>query len=344
MKALRKLKEGPLNVELCDIDVPEINDNEVLIKVAAAGVCGTDIKIKNGTTWSNPPVTLGHEISGTIAKMGKNVSGLEIGERVVAETAQEICGKCYFCRTGNYLMCKDRLSIGYGTDGGMAEYIKIRQEIIHKIPENVPMDEASLCEPAAVATHAVFDSVEILSTDTVLVAGAGAIGLLVAQIVKSLGAKVIMTGLTKDEKRLALAKELGIDVTVDIQKEDIKSVIEKETDGGLGVNFAYECSGSAASINMCLPLVRNKGRFIQIGLTKPNLEIPYSLLTGHEIGIIGTFGHKWDSWEHALKLISTGKINVSKLITHKFDLEDWQQAFDIAESGEGIKVVIHPNK
>ena len=113
MKALRKLKEGPMNMELVDIAVPEISDEEVLIQVVAAGVCGTDIKIKNGTTWSNPPVTVGHELSGVITKVGDHVAGLHVGDRVVAETAQIICGKCYYCRTGNYLMCKDRLRLRY---------------------------------------------------------------------------------------------------------------------------------------------------------------------------------------------------------------------------------------
>ncbi len=342
MKALRKLQEGPLHLELVDVEIPEISEDEVLIEVAAAGVCGTDIKIKNGTTWSNPPVTVGHELSGKIVKMGKAVTGLAIGDRVVAETAQIICGKCYFCRTGNYLMCKDRLSIGYGTDGGMAEYVKIRQDIIHKVPQNVTLDEASLCEPAAVALHAVFDSVTILSTDTVLVAGAGAIGLLVAQIIKTLGAKVLITGLERDAKRLALAKELGIDLPVNLEQEDLKEVVMQQTNGA-GVDYVFECSGSAVSINTCLGLVKNKGRFVQVGLTKPNLEIPYSLLTAREIGILGTFGHKWDSWERALQLIGAGKINVEKLITHRYPLAQWQEAFDVAERGEGIKVVIHPN-
>ncbi len=343
MKALRKMKEGPLCVELCDIPVPEINDDEVLLKIAAAGVCGTDIKILHGTTWSNPPVTLGHELSGFVEKVGKNVKGLEIGDRVVSETAQIICGKCYYCRTGNYLMCKDRLSIGYGTNGAMAEYIKVRQDIIHKVPENISMDEASLCEPAAVALHAVFDTVELSSTDTILVEGAGAIGLLVAQIAKTRGAKVLITGLDRDSARLDLALELGIDVAINIEKQNLKEVV-KELTGGMGVDYVFECSGAVPSITVGLELVKNKGRLIQVGLTKPNVEIPYSLLTGREIGILGTFGHKWDSWEKVLKLISDGKINVDRLITHRFGLEEWEKAFEIAENGSGIKVVIHPNK
>ena len=343
MTALRKTAEGPGHTELADIPVPEIGENEVLIKVHAAGICGTDLKIRAGKTWSNPPVTLGHELSGVIEKTGCKVTEYKPGDRVVSETAQIICGHCWYCKTGSYLMCPERLSIGYGTDGGMAEYIKVRKDIVHMVPDSVSLDEAALCEPTAVAVHAVYDSVDIKAGDIVLVLGCGAIGNLVAQIAKSFGATVIITGLTCDEKRLELARKVGIDYAVNTQTESVEPLLDKLT-GKIGPDYVFDCSGAPAAIRMGMSLLKRKGTFVQVGLTQKNLEIEYSLLTGREIKIAGTFGHNWSSWETALKLMQTGKIDASSLITDRVALKDWEAGFASASSGSGLKVLIYPNQ
>ena len=238
MRAIIKEKEGAGFVTLTERAEPQIKPNEVLIKVDAVGICGTDIKIRAGHTWSNPPVILGHELAGVVVKTGANVKSVKVGDRVVPETAQQICGSCYYCRSGNYLMCNKRLSIGYGVDGGMAEYCAIREDIIHKLPDNIDTTNGAMCEPAAVAVHAVYDAVNLLSTDVVLVSGSGTIGLLVAQIAKSFGTTVIITGLNCDEMRLETARKLGIDYTVNIEKEDLSAVIDRVT-GGVGVDVAF---------------------------------------------------------------------------------------------------------
>ena len=340
MKAIVKLKEGVGNVVLTDRPEPSVKKNEVKIKVEAVGICGTDVKIKHGTTWSNPP---GHELSGTVAEVGEDVKSVKPGDRVVTETGNVVCGHCYYCRTGNFLMCKDRLSIGYGVDGGMAEYCVVREDIVHILPDEIPFDAGSLCEPAAVSVHAVYDAVKVIPTDTVVVIGSGAIGLLVAQLVKNFGATVIVTGLTQDEGRLSVAKELGIDYTVNTQKENVGKIVDDIT-GGRGADLVFECSGSVPGVNTGMSLLKKMGALVQIGLTKPTMEIEYSMLTAKQISLIGTFGHKWQSWDTALKLMQQGKINAGALISHRFPMEKWEEAFDIAESGKGIKVVIFPNK
>lgn len=340
--ALRKLEEGPGHVELVEIPMIEPGENEVLIRVHAAGVCGTDLKIRQGKTWSNPPVTLGHELSGVIEKVGSDVSEFQPGQRVVSETAQVVCGHCYFCRTGNFLMCPERLSIGYGTNGGMASYIKVRKDIVHPVPESVSLDEAALGEPAAVAVHAVYDSVNVKAGDVVLVLGCGTIGNLVGQILHSNGAVVIMTGLTRDAMRLKIAREVGVDYTLDTQTEDAEELVNRVTNG-LGADYVFECSGAPAAIRLGMKLLKRKGTFVQIGLTQPNVEIEYSLLTAHEIRLAGTFGHNWTSWETALRLMASGKINARALITRKVALADWKAGFDSAEAGEELKVLIYPN-
>lgn len=342
MKALMKMKEGEGFVELREHREPTPGKGEVKVKIMAAGICGTDLKIRAGHAWSNPPVVLGHEVCGVVTEVGEGVSGVKVGDRVVCETAQVICGSCYYCRSGNYLMCDKRLSIGYGVDGGMAEYMIAREGIIHHLPDEVSYSNGAVCEPLAVAVHAVYDTAEVLSTDVALVSGCGAIGLLVAQVVRSLGARVIITGLNADLPRLELAKELGIEYAVNVETEDLAARV-KEITGGLGVDLVYDCSGAASAIRSSMACLKKKGKFVQIGLTKPTMEIEYSLLTGREISIIGTFGHKWVSWEAALKLIATGKVQTAPLVTHHFTLDEWEKGFAIAQNLEGIKVMLHPN-
>lgn len=342
MKAVMKTREGVGNVEFCEIEEPKVGPHDVKIAVQAVGICGTDIKIRRGEAWSNPPVVLGHELSGIIAEVGSAVSDLKVGQRVVTETGAVVCGHCYYCKTGNFLMCRDRLSIGYGVDGGMTQFCVVPEDIIHSLPEDVSFEEGSLCEPAAVAVHAVYDSVRPEPGDLVIVIGAGAIGLLVAQIAKDFGATVIITGLTHDRLRLDKAKQLGIDYAVDTQTEDLEALVMKLSEN-MGADLVYECSGSASGVRTGMSMLKKLGSLVQIGLTKPTLEIEYSMLTGKQIRLVGTFGHKWQSWETALHLIQTGKLNTKALITHTFPLSEWEEAFRIAEAQEGIKVVLLPN-
>jgi L-iditol 2-dehydrogenase len=169
MKALLKMAKGKGNVEIMEVEEPEVSAGQVKIKVSVGGICGTDIKIREDMAPYFPPVILCHEFSGIIEDVGEGVKGFQRGDRVISETAQVICGKCYFCKSGNFMMCPNRRSIGYGVDGAFAEYIVVREGIVHKIPEGVSMEEAALCEPLAVAVHAVFDTISLAPTDTVVV-------------------------------------------------------------------------------------------------------------------------------------------------------------------------------
>ncbi|MEA4853633.1 MAG: zinc-binding dehydrogenase [Christensenella sp.] len=339
MKALVKLKRGPGNLELIEVDKPEPKEDEVVIRVESAGVCGTDIKILHDATWSNPPVTLGHEYSGVVDSIGSAVKNLKVGDRVVSETAQVICGNCKYCKTGLSLMCKDRLSIGYGVDGAFAEYIKVRKDIVHKLPDSVSFDDAAMFEPLSVALHATWDKANVLPTDTVLVMGPGAIGQFVSLVTKARGATVVLTGTEKDIDRLKIAKDNGIDYTT----TNISLDYLKETVGVDSVDVVFDCTGALPAIKTAMPLVKPTGKFVQIGLTKPELEIEYSLLTAKEISIIGTFGHQWHNWEQAIELVGKKKLNISNITTGHYPLKEWKQAFDDMEAQRGIKILIHPN-
>jgi len=342
MKALVKTKSGNGYVELQDIPLPVPGANEVKIKVMSAGICGTDIKILHGTNWSNPPVTLGHEFSGVIVEKGDNVKNYNIGDHVVSETAQVICGKCSYCKTGDYIMCPERLSIGYGVDGAFAEYIVVREDILHRIPEGTSFDQAAMCEPAAVAIHAVFSNVEILPYFKVVVMGPGPVGLMVAQAVKSTGATVILMGTVKDKERLEIAKKVGIDYTLNTDEDNVFNSVMEITNN-VGADIIFDCTGSPKAINSALDMIKRKGFMVQIGLTPAKLELDYLKLPLRSIGILGTYGHGWKDWEIALDMISSGKIQCDPVITHHFSFADWEAAFNKSQNGEGVKLMLHPN-
>ena len=340
MKAVIKMEGGAGHIICTEVAKPRVGAGKVLIKVAAAGICGTDLKIQSGDFPCNPPVVLGHEYSGIVEEVGKGVIGVEPGDKVISETAGIVCGKCEFCMSGEYLMCDERLSIGYGVDGAMAEYICVREEIVHKVPQGISLEEAALCEPAAVAFHAVFDCAEIKPFHTVLITGPGTIGQLAAQMVKSTGAQVILAGTKKDAYRLEIAEHLGID-TVMSDQTDLMGYVEKKTKGEL-VDYAFECSGAGAAISGALSCLRKKGMLVQVGLTKDSLIVDYGLIPMKQIQIRGAFGHLNRDWIGVLKMVEKKQIDVKPLITHKYSLNNWQEAFAQAENLDCLKVLLHP--
>jgi L-iditol 2-dehydrogenase len=339
MKAVVKMREGEGNVELVERPIPEPKPGEVRIRVEAAGVCGTDCKIYKGDAWSNPPVILGHEYSGVVDKLGPHVTGIDIGTRVVSETAQVVCGDCEYCKTGRYLMCRKRLSIGYGVDGAFARYITVRKEILHRIPDTTGFNEAALCEPFAVALHGVWDNMEIDPTHLILVSGPGTIGILASLAAKAKGATVLLAGTIHDTQRLNTARELGIDYITDRLNSETLFALT----GASQVDAAIDCTGVGIAINTALELLKPTGRLVQIGLTKPDLEIKYSLLTAKELSINGVFGHRWHNWEQALALMGDKKVDLKRLVTGCYPLERWREAFEQMQEQKGIKTLLIPD-
>ena len=347
MKALRKMKAACGCMELVDIPEPKAARGHVKIKVEYCGICGSDMKFYH---WNMRPglnipipVTFGHEYSGTVAEIGEGVEGIAVGDRVVSETPEIYCGKCEQCRTGNILLCSHKRSIGYQTDGAMADYVAIRQELVHKIPDNVSLKEAALCEPAAVAAHAVYDKAAVQPGDTVIVFGPGTIGLLVLQMVKAAGCRAILVGTGRDKRRLAIGRELGADEILSFDEEDIAEKI-RELTRGRGADAAFECSGAGAVINQAIVSLKKAGELVIVSLF-PNGDIPvsaFNTLVNNEIRITGSYGQRYKGWEKALQLMSSGQLNAGAIETDVFSLEDWEKGFAKAERKEGVKILLKP--
>lgn len=341
MKAVTKLKSGYDEMELVDIDEPSAYDDKVKIKVAYTGICGSDIHTFKGEYNSkNTPVVLGHEFSGVVVEVGKDVSTVKVGDRVTSETTFTTCGECIYCQEKDYNLCPNRTGLGTQVNGSMAEYVIAREESVHVLNENVSLEAAALTEPLACCVHAALEKTTIEENDTVLVFGPGPIGLLLSQVVKAQGAFVILTGITKDRKRLDLAKELGIDVVVDLLQEDLSEIVNQHTNG-YGADKVFDCSGAVPAVNQGLALTKKKGTFVQVGLfaNKTN-EIDQESIIQREINYIGCRSQKPSSWDIALKLLEDGKIDTDKMITKVVSLEEWRNGFEKVMAGDEIKVLI----
>ncbi|MCF6097504.1 zinc-binding dehydrogenase [Thermovorax subterraneus] len=343
MKALLKKDNTYGNMELVEIEEPVINDDQVKIKVEYSGICGSDIHSYKGEYKNlRPPVVLGHEFSGVVVEVGKNVKGIKVGDRVTSETTFYICGECDYCKSGDYNLCPNRKGIGTQVNGSFAEYVVARKESVHVLPDNVDLLSASITEALACAAHAVLEKTDVELSDVVLVFGPGPIGLLTAQVAKARGGYVILAGLTKDEERLKVADRLGIDRTVNIEREDLEQVVKSVT-AGYGVDKVFECSGAVGALNSGISLLRKKGTIVQVGIfSKAYNEVDLEKIVQKEICYIGSRSQKPSSWKLALYLLETGKVNAKAIISDMFDLSEWFRGFEKVMKGEGLKVVLKP--
>ncbi len=342
MKALRKLAAGPGHVALVDVPEPEPSQGQVLVRVERAGICGTDLHILQGHFGKvRPPVTLGHELSGTIASVGPGVTGWTPGDRVTVESEASTCGTCTYCRQGRTQLCADRLALGYGVDGGFAELVAVRHTALHRLPETIGFSEGALCEPLSVAVHAVMERSRLQQGDTALVAGPGPIGLLVLQVAQAAGARVVQSGVAADRDRLEKARALGAVETVASDRESLHETIVKLT-GGPGVSTAFECSGNPAALEDCIRSVRAGGEVILVGLAGRPIHVDVDTLTLKEIGLKGAFVHAHETWKRAVALMESGRVNLKALISAEFPLERWEEAFRQVYTGRGIKVLLRP--
>ena len=344
MEALVKTQAGDGFLEIREMEKPVVGDDEVLIRVRAAGICGSDLHIAGGKYPCNAPVVLGHEFSGEISEVGKNVKNLKIGDRVVAEPHKGGCGYCRHCLTGNVEVCSEKRAIGYKIDGCFLPYLTLPGTSIHKIPDNLSFEHAALTEPLAVVVKAVLERSTVEPEDFVVVLGCGPIGLLAAAAAKAEGARAVMiTGMEQDvDLRLSAALEMGIDYAVNVQKEDVLAKV-KELTNGKGADLVVEASGAPPAIKQAFEIVRIDGRMSAIGITGAgDVPVPWGVALHKAARMMWSFSSNWTSWERALSILSNRKINVEPLITHTFPLREFEKAFDLLKNLQAIKILLMP--
>lgn len=333
----------PLAVELRDIAVPEIGDTDVLLRVGAVSVCGSDVHQAYSThSWPvNVPVVLGHEFAGTVAKVGRAVTGFREGDRVVSETAAEVCGECMLCRTGRYNLCPRRKGFGYGIDGAMASYVKVPARCLHHIPDSLPFELACLSEPHAVAYNAMCVNSTIRPGDSVVVLGPGPIGLLCARMAALAGADpLIVAGRSADASRLETAKALGATHVVDVQRENLEEIVRSLNP--LGADLVCDASGASRPLDAALAIVRADGQITKVGWSPDDVPIDINPLVQKNIRLQGSFSHNFPVWERVIHLLDRRRTLPETIVGLTSSLEGWREAFDAMHDGRVIKSVLIP--
>lgn len=329
----------PGDIEFREAEKPVPGDNDVLIKMIRIGVCGSDIHVYHGKhPYTSYPVIQGHEVSGEVIEIGKNVSRIKVGDKVVVQP-QVVCGECYPCRTGDYNICDSLKVMGFQTEGLAKEYCSVDESKVLKVPDSMSFDQAAVVEPAAVACHALGRSKMDLSGKNILVLGAGTIGNLVAQAAKAKGAaKVIITDLS--DFRLNIAKECGIDVTVNTSREKLSDVILREF-GSDKADLILECVGVQPTITDAVANARKGSSIIIVGVYPDEVKVNMGLVQDREISLIGTLMYKEEDYKEAIKLISENKIKADKIITDYFSFKDYDAAYKhIQHQGDKVMKVM----
>ncbi len=338
MRALVKATAGP-GFELRDVQRPTIRDDEVLIKVRRAGVCGTDVHIYEWDAWAQgrcrPPFTVGHEFAGDVVEVGRLVTDVKIGDRVTAE-GHIVCGRCHLCRTGNAHVCPNTRIIGVDRDGCFADYIAMPATNVWHLDDAVSYEIGGIHDPMGNAFHTALVGTE-LPGKTVLVTGCGPIGIFAVGICRAAGASHIVAS-DVNATRLALAKQMGANDAV-TPKEAGDAV--KRTTQGLGVDVVLEMSGVPSAIHQAFSLVRVGGRVQMLGIPAKPMEVDFATeVIFKGITIYGVVGRRmYDTWIQMTQFLRSGQFDPTPVITHRFPLERFDDAIAAIKSGEAGKVV-----
>ncbi|NLV92436.1 MAG: L-threonine 3-dehydrogenase [Firmicutes bacterium] len=340
MKALRKTTAGP-GLELVEVPIPEIRDDQVLVKIEVASICGTDLHIYNWDQWSQnrikPPVTIGHEFAGRIVQLGSNVKGLELGQLVTAE-GHFVCNTCYYCRTGQGHICDDVKILGVDTDGIFAEYAAIDASNVWVLPEGSDPAIGAIHDPLGNAFHAA--SPHKLTGQNVLITGCGPIGLFTVAVAKQAGAKQIFAT-DINPYRLNLAKEAGADWVINPLEDNVEEFVKDHT--GLGADALIEMSGSTAALASGIAALRKGATASLLGIFSRPVELNLDEIIFNQITITGINGRRmYDTWYDMEAALAAG-LDVSSIITHRFTFDEVDKAMELMNSGATGKVLLYPD-
>ena len=333
-------------LELKDVDPPKIGPHDVLVRVAACGICGSDIHGYDGSSGRRvPPIIMGHEAAGTIVEVGSAVDRVQVGDRVTFDSTVS-CGKCDACRRGDVNLCVGRRVLGvscadYRQNGAFAEYVAVPQHILYPLPRELPFEHAALIEPVSVAVHAV-DRVNVMHGDRAVVVGSGMIGLFVIQALCVAGCREVIA-IDLDEQRLEIADELGATRTVNSSQTDAVAAVMELTRGE-GANVSVEVVGNAAALSTAIACTSRGGSIGLIGNLAPDVPFPLQTVVTRELTLVGNCASAGE-YPRAIDLVARGEIRVKPLINAVVPLAEgpgWFERLYAREPGL-MKVILRPN-
>lgn len=332
MKAVRKMREGVGNVELTDVPVPKIGPADVLMKVWAAGVCGSDLNIERGTHFYKAPVTLGHEYSGIVTEVGSEVTRVKVGDKIVSDIEAP----------GGWL--------GVTQDGAFAEYMRIPESVVHVCPPDMPLDAAALVEPVTGGMlHCLQERNSINAGDFVVSIGPGPMGILAVQFAKLRGARAVaLVGLKSDEARLSVGKKVGADYIFHYEDDPRERIMELSNGGA---DFVVDCAGTQEGTQLAIDLARpawegpgGRGRIALVAMWGKPITLNMDKCAMGQLSLSG--GWSWngpETWDLAIDILYRGGIDYQSMITSRYRIDQWEEAFQNLRSAKDVKALIHPN-
>ncbi len=329
----------PLKIE--EVETPKIDSNEILVRIAACGVCNTDLHyIDHGVlTFKKPPMILGHEPSGIVAEVGADVQNFQVGDRVLLPPVFS-CGHCNNCRLGKENICLNMIMLGNHIDGAYAEYTRVPAKDCQHLPEDLPIEESSIIADAiSTPFHAVKNRAQVRPGDSVVIFGCGGVGINVVQTAAAAGGFVIAVDIV--DKKLEVAKKLGAQHTINAKNIEDKALIKqiRSLTGG-GADISIEAIGNPKTIVLATSSVKPGGRHCQVGYTHLDVPINAARLMFREIEIKGSLGCRPVDYPKIIEMVRIGKIQLAPVITHKFKLEEINDAFELMRKGESLRSII----
>ncbi|MHB1315190.1 MAG: zinc-dependent alcohol dehydrogenase [Christensenellales bacterium] len=350
MKAIVRYGLENGQVEMRQVPVPGIGEGDVLIRVKAAGLCGSDLNSYRGKTVVPVPVILGHEFAGEIAAVGSRVTAWKVGDRVVSDNTGYVCGTCYACNTGEYLQCPNRKGLGSKMDGGFAEYVKISEPVLSvypsclmRIPDCIPFEEAAILDPACNGYNAVIQQGGLTPGESVAVFGVGPIGLGCIAAAKVGGAVNIIAVVRKSTRELHrnVAQAMGATHIVEQDNGDAVKAIRDITRGE-GVALTLDSAGANELFPLSVDITRLGGKIVRLGYDWAPLGYSLNLMTNRNISLVGHMGYNPIAWKNVIRLMEAGMLGTKQTITHRLPLEQFEEGIRLMSSREAIKVVFYP--
>lgn len=344
---------GPNSVEIQEVETPAIGAQDVLIRVEATAVCGSDVSLIEKPWEGQPPYgsfIIGHEYAGTVAAVGETVDELRVGDRVAVEASYG-CGRCRNCRVGNYTAClnygnrsRGHRANGFTTNGGFAQYAANHINTVHRIPDSIGFDEAALVANLGCILYGFQTTGGYVVGDNVAIIGPGPLGLVSVGVARALCAhKVFLVG-TRDS-RLEMGRTMGADRLINIHREDPVKVVREET-GGIGADLVIESSGAKEGLQTALEMTKRMGKVLLVGFPEEPVSANFALMGTRNIHIYSVRGEGWANCARAVSLLSQGRICLKPLTTHSFPLDDIEEAFKTFTQriGGAVKVIVHPHQ
>lgn len=333
---------GPeVGLKVQEYPTPTITGDQILVKVAACGACHTDLHyLEHGVpTFKKPPIVLGHEASGIVAEIGSNVTNVKVGQRVLIP-AVLTCGKCHYCREGRENICCAMMMLGNHFDGAYAEYVAVPSKDVLDLPESIPLEEASVIADAlSTPYHAVKNRAKVRPGDTVVVFGCGGVGINAVQLATAAGGKVIAVDIA--DRKLEWAREFGAAEVINASQVDRVSKEIKKLTGG-GADIAIEVIGNPRTIEEAFESVRIGGRLCVVGYTHEAISIVAGKIMFKEMEIVGSLGCRPVDYIPLIRMVEQGRIDVRKMVTHRFPLADIEKAFAVIKEGTSLRSIIIP--